>query len=80
MNAFAVQGGVVHHTYSAYNRGVETLMGTYQYLDLTPQRVATRTTCRSRRRGGAATTSTGCPDGLVDAVRRPWPVCELASG
>ena len=36
MSAFAIQDGVVHHTYSAYARGVEVLMGTYQYLDLTP--------------------------------------------
>jgi len=36
VSAFAIQDGVVHHTYSAYNRGVEMLMGTYQYLDLTP--------------------------------------------
>jgi predicted dithiol-disulfide oxidoreductase (DUF899 family) len=27
---------VVHHTYSTYGRGVEALMGTYQYLDLAP--------------------------------------------
>jgi predicted dithiol-disulfide oxidoreductase (DUF899 family) len=36
MSAFALQNGVVHHTYSTYARGVEALMGTYQYLDLTP--------------------------------------------
>ncbi len=36
VSAFAMQDGMVHHTYSAYARGVETLMGTYQYLDLTP--------------------------------------------
>jgi predicted dithiol-disulfide oxidoreductase (DUF899 family) len=36
MSAFAFQDGVVHHTYSTYNRGVEALMGTYQYLDLAP--------------------------------------------
>jgi predicted dithiol-disulfide oxidoreductase (DUF899 family) len=36
MSAFALQNGVVHHTYSTYNRGVEALMGFYQYLDLAP--------------------------------------------
>jgi predicted dithiol-disulfide oxidoreductase (DUF899 family) len=34
MSAFALQDGVVHHTYSTYARGVEALMGTYQFLDL----------------------------------------------
>jgi predicted dithiol-disulfide oxidoreductase (DUF899 family) len=27
---------VAHHTYSTYNRGVQALMGTYQFLDLAP--------------------------------------------
>jgi predicted dithiol-disulfide oxidoreductase (DUF899 family) len=36
MSAFALDDGVVMHTYSTYARGVEALMGTYQYLDLTP--------------------------------------------
>jgi predicted dithiol-disulfide oxidoreductase (DUF899 family) len=36
MSAFAIDGGVVHHTYSTYDRGVEQLMGTYRYLDLAP--------------------------------------------
>jgi predicted dithiol-disulfide oxidoreductase (DUF899 family) len=36
MSAFALEGGVVHHTYSTYNRGVEQLMGTYRMLDLAP--------------------------------------------
>ena len=37
MSAFALRDGVVHHTYSTYNRGVEVLMGTYQFLDLAPR-------------------------------------------
>jgi predicted dithiol-disulfide oxidoreductase (DUF899 family) len=37
LSAFAIDGGVVYHTYSTYARGVETLMGTYQILDLTPR-------------------------------------------
>jgi predicted dithiol-disulfide oxidoreductase (DUF899 family) len=36
MSAFALQNGVVHHTYSTYKRGVEQLMGTYRYLDAAP--------------------------------------------
>jgi predicted dithiol-disulfide oxidoreductase (DUF899 family) len=36
MSAFALQDGVVHHTYSTYDRGVEQLMGTFRYLDLAP--------------------------------------------
>jgi predicted dithiol-disulfide oxidoreductase (DUF899 family) len=35
-SAFALRDGVVYHTYSTYNRGVEALMGTYQFLDLAP--------------------------------------------
>jgi hypothetical protein len=31
-----LKDGVAYHTYSTYARGVEALMGTYQYLDLTP--------------------------------------------
>jgi predicted dithiol-disulfide oxidoreductase (DUF899 family) len=36
MSAFAIDDGVVHHTYSTYDRGTEQLMGTYRYLDLAP--------------------------------------------
>jgi predicted dithiol-disulfide oxidoreductase (DUF899 family) len=36
MSAFALEGGVVHHTYSTYARGVEQLMGTLRYLDVAP--------------------------------------------
>ena len=36
MSAFALEDGVVHHTYSTYDRGVEQLMGTYRYLDVAP--------------------------------------------
>ncbi len=36
MSAFALRDGVVHHTYSAYARGVEPLMGTFQFLDRAP--------------------------------------------
>jgi predicted dithiol-disulfide oxidoreductase (DUF899 family) len=36
MSVFALEDGIVHHTYSTYARGVEQLMGTYAYLDVTP--------------------------------------------
>jgi predicted dithiol-disulfide oxidoreductase (DUF899 family) len=36
MSAFVLKDGVVHHTYSTYDRGVEQLMGTYRMLDLAP--------------------------------------------
>jgi predicted dithiol-disulfide oxidoreductase (DUF899 family) len=36
MSVFALQDGVVHHTYSTYDRGVEQFMGTFGYLDVAP--------------------------------------------
>jgi predicted dithiol-disulfide oxidoreductase (DUF899 family) len=36
MSAFALEGGVVHHTYSAYARGLDALWGMYQWLDRAP--------------------------------------------
>jgi predicted dithiol-disulfide oxidoreductase (DUF899 family) len=36
MSAFAIEDGVVHHTYSMYDRGVEALMGTFGFLDRAP--------------------------------------------
>jgi predicted dithiol-disulfide oxidoreductase (DUF899 family) len=36
MSAFALQDGVVHHTYSAYARGLDGLWGMYQWLDRAP--------------------------------------------
>jgi predicted dithiol-disulfide oxidoreductase (DUF899 family) len=37
LSAFAIDAGVVYHTYSTYARGVEALMGTYHILDLAPR-------------------------------------------
>jgi predicted dithiol-disulfide oxidoreductase (DUF899 family) len=37
MSAFALEGGVVYHTYSAYARGVDGLWGMYQWLDRAPR-------------------------------------------
>jgi predicted dithiol-disulfide oxidoreductase (DUF899 family) len=36
-SVFARQDGELFHTYSTYGRGVEALMGTYNYLDLVPK-------------------------------------------
>ena len=37
MSAFALEGGVVHHTYSAYARGTDVLWGMWQWLDRAPK-------------------------------------------
>ena len=36
VSVFLREGDRVFHTYSAYSRGVDSLLGTYRYLDLTP--------------------------------------------
>lgn len=36
LSAFALRDGVVHHTYSAYARGLDSLWGSYQWLDRAP--------------------------------------------
>jgi predicted dithiol-disulfide oxidoreductase (DUF899 family) len=36
VSAFALQDGVVYHTYSAYARGLDGLWGMYQWLDRAP--------------------------------------------
>jgi predicted dithiol-disulfide oxidoreductase (DUF899 family) len=36
MSVFALGDGVVHHTYSTYDRGVEQFMGTFGYFDVAP--------------------------------------------
>jgi predicted dithiol-disulfide oxidoreductase (DUF899 family) len=36
MSAFALEGGVVYHAYSAYARGLDGLWGMYQWLDRAP--------------------------------------------
>ena len=37
MSAFALEQGVVYHTYSAYARGLDGLWGMYQWLDRAPK-------------------------------------------
>lgn len=36
ISVFLRDGGRIFHTYSSYGRGVDVLIGTYNYLDLTP--------------------------------------------
>ncbi|MGZ4202410.1 MAG: DUF899 domain-containing protein [Thermoleophilaceae bacterium] len=36
MSSFALDGGAVYHTYSAYARGLDGLWGAYQWLDRAP--------------------------------------------
>jgi predicted dithiol-disulfide oxidoreductase (DUF899 family) len=36
MSAFALEDGVVYHTYSTYGRGLDILWGMYQWLDRAP--------------------------------------------
>jgi predicted dithiol-disulfide oxidoreductase (DUF899 family) len=37
LSAFVLEDGVVHHTYSAYARGLDSLWGMYQWLDRAPR-------------------------------------------
>jgi predicted dithiol-disulfide oxidoreductase (DUF899 family) len=37
MSAFALEDGIVYHSYSAYARGLDALWGTYQWLDRAPR-------------------------------------------
>src|SRR5260370_42080390 len=36
VSAFVLEDGVVYHTYSAYERGIDGLWGMYQWLDRAP--------------------------------------------
>jgi predicted dithiol-disulfide oxidoreductase (DUF899 family) len=37
LSAFALEHGVVYHTYSCYDRGTDVLCATWQLLDRTPK-------------------------------------------
>jgi len=37
MSAFALEDGIVYHTYSTYSRGLDGLWGMYQWLDRAPK-------------------------------------------
>jgi predicted dithiol-disulfide oxidoreductase (DUF899 family) len=36
MSAFALEDGIVYHTYSAFARGLDAVWGMYQWLDRAP--------------------------------------------
>jgi len=37
LSAFALEDGIVYHTYSTYSRGVDAIWGAYQWLDRAPR-------------------------------------------
>ena len=37
MSAFALEDGIVYHTYSTYARGVDPFFGVYHWLDRAPK-------------------------------------------
>jgi predicted dithiol-disulfide oxidoreductase (DUF899 family) len=37
LSAFAIEDGIVYHTYSSYSRGLDGLWGMYQWLDRAPR-------------------------------------------
>ena len=78
MSAFALEDGVVYHTYSAYTRGLDGLWGMYQWLDRAP-RGRNETMVRGfgvlrGPSGTAATTSTTASDagGRLSLGSRRW--------
>jgi len=63
MSAFALQDGVVYHTYSAYARGLDGLWGMHQWLDRAPRGRNEARGPTTRSTGTAAATSTITPTG-----------------
>src|SRR5439155_1888413 len=53
LSAFALEDGIVYHTYSCYDRGTDALSATWQLLDRTPKGAAATPTI-----GRADTTNT----------------------
>ena len=74
MSAFALDDGVVYHTYSAYSRGLDGLWGMYQWLDRAP-RGAT-----SSASGGVGTTSTRAPERSPDGFAGEKTMSEVLAG
>jgi predicted dithiol-disulfide oxidoreductase (DUF899 family) len=61
MSAFALDDGVIYHTYSAYARGLDGLWGMYQWLDRAPKgRNETNIWWRRHDEYGQPQTSGGC--------------------
>ena len=72
MSAFALEDGVVYHTYSAYARGLDGLWGMYQWLDRAPLGRNEARGPETRSTGSAATTSTaGKCSGRSGRLRSP---------
>jgi predicted dithiol-disulfide oxidoreductase (DUF899 family) len=65
MTAFALEGGTVYHTYSAYARGLDGLWGAYQWLDRAPKGRNEKPT------GGVAMMSTTSPEPSRTVVAQP---------
>jgi len=61
VSAFALEDGVVYHTYSAYARGLDGLWGMYQWLDRAPKgRNETRPWWRRHDEYGQPAQTAGC--------------------
>src|SRR5258706_486030 len=75
ISAFALEDGVVYHTYSAYARGVDGLWGMYQWLDRAPQG---RNETGVGGRGGAAPQDR--PPGPRGALPGPPPAGDAEGG
>jgi predicted dithiol-disulfide oxidoreductase (DUF899 family) len=69
MSAFALDDGVVYHTYSAYARGLDGLWGMYQWLDRAPRGRNEARGPATRSTGSAATTSTTASEIMANRLR-----------
>ena len=54
LSVFFCDGEGIYHTYSAYSRGLDSLINFYNYLDLTP---LGRRACNGRKNGSVIATS-----------------------
>src|SRR6266568_4938329 len=71
MSAFALEDGVVYHTYSAYARGLDALWGMYPWLDRAPKgRNETGVWWRRQRGGYDRLVRVHVGDGRDDDTRR----------
>jgi predicted dithiol-disulfide oxidoreductase (DUF899 family) len=71
MSAFAREGDAVYHTYSAYARGADILLGTYNWLDLAPKgrnETIGMEWVRHHDRYGVAMDEHGCCGGVSDPI------------
>jgi len=62
MSAFALEDGVVYHTYSTYARGLDGLWGMYQWLDRAPRGATRRRLVAPPRRVRGLSGSRGSAD------------------